>query len=337
MKAVLRALLPGLVVMLAAAGVAVGFVTREIERVLITPFTVTAPALFQVARGQGVGQVARALEMDGWVTDHRLFAWHTRLAGLAGRLQAGTYEILPGDTLAELLRKLRVGETKVFTVRFIEGTRFGDVREALDHAVGVVHEIRTMNDAEILAALDVDEASPEGIFFPATYHFDYGTRDLEILTRAARRMRGELERAWARRAGDLPYRIPYEVLIMASIIEKETGVASEREEIAGVFVRRLTLGMKLQTDPTVIYGLGKDFDGNLRRADLERDTPYNTYTRHGLPPTPIALPGRAALLAAVNPTSGTALYFVANGEGGHHFSDSLGEHNAAVRRYQLRR
>jgi UPF0755 protein len=333
----MRALLLCVVVLLAGAGLAAAVVKHEIENALAEPYAITQPALFHVARGQSVGQVARAAEANGWVADRRLFTWHTRLTGLAARLQAGTYEIVPGDTLADLLRKLSAGETKVFAVRFIEGTRFGDVRTVLDRATGVLHTIRAMSDAEILTALGLDQSSPEGLFFPAAYHFDYGTRDLDILARAARRMRGELERAWAERADELPYTVPYEALIMASIIEKETGVASERGAIAGVFIRRLALGMKLQTDPTVIYGLGSAFDGNLRRADLERDTPYNTYTRRGLPPTPIALPGRAALVAALNPTPGTALYFVANGAGGHHFSDSLREHNAAVRRYQLNR
>ncbi|MCP5198359.1 MAG: endolytic transglycosylase MltG [Gammaproteobacteria bacterium] len=331
----LRALGLCLLVAVAAAVVTLSVVRREIERAFDTPLALTSPVLFHVARGQGVAQVGRALEAEGWIADHRLFSWHTRMAGLAGKLQAGTYEVAPGDSLADLLQRMITGKTKVFAVRFIEGIRFGDVRAALAAARGMTHAARGMSDGAILDALGLDAPSPEGLFFPATYHYDYGTRDLDILARAARRMHRELDRAWAERAPDLPYQTPYDALVMASIIEKETGVASERATIAGVFVRRLEQGMKLQTDPTVIYGLGNAFDGNLTRADLQRDTPYNTYTRRGLPPTPIALPGRAAIVAALNPAPGTALYFVANGEGGHHFSDSLREHNAAVRRYQL--
>jgi UPF0755 protein len=189
----------------------------------------------------------------------------------------------------------------------------------------------------IMAALGLEPRHPEGLFFPSTYRFDDGDSDADILRRAYRRMQRVLDDAWAKRDPELPYATPYEALIMASIVEKETGQADEREAIAGVFVRRLRRGMKLQTDPTVIYGLGAAFDGNLRRADLRRDTPYNTYTRHGLPPTPIALPGAAAIEAALHPADGKALYFVAKGDGSHHFSDSLRQHNNAVRRYQLKR
>jgi UPF0755 protein len=209
------------------------------------------------------------------------------------------------------------------------------MRAGLDAEPALIHTLAALDDDSVLARLGLDAPSPEGLFFPATYHYEDGDSDLDILARAARRMQKELDTAWQGRRDGLPYTSPYEALIMASIIEKETGRAEERARIGGVFVRRLQRGMKLQTDPTVIYGLGTGFDGNLRRADLRRDTPYNTYVHHGLPPTPIAMPGADAIAAALDPAPGSALYFVAKGDGAHHFSNSLREHNAAVRRYQL--
>ncbi|MEQ8495520.1 MAG: endolytic transglycosylase MltG, partial [Gammaproteobacteria bacterium] len=316
-----------IVAVLGAAVLAGGaWLREETRRVMRAPIALEAPVLLRIAPGTSVTSLARRLEQRGWLPDYRLFVLSARLDDLAHRIQAGTYEILPGDSLADFLAAIVAGRTKIFAVRFIEGSRFRDMRAVLAAAPRLRHELDGLPDAEVLARLDIDAASPEGLFFPATYHFEDATRDLDILARAARRMQEELSRAWQQRREGLPYATPYEALIMASIIEKETGRADERARIGGVFVRRLERGMKLQTDPTVIYGLGDAFDGNLRRADLRRDTPYNTYLHRGLPPTPIAMPGAAALAAALDPAPGSALYFVAKGDGAHHFSDSLGEH-----------
>ena len=325
-----------------ALGIAIGaafalVVSRELGTIMTTPLPASGPALLRIAPGSTVQQIARQIEDEGWVADYRLFVLRTRLDGVAHRLQAGTYAMSPGDTLANLLDRLVNGKTKVFEIRFIEGSRFVDLRRVLAAQPHLQHTLAERTDADVLRDLALDATSPEGLFFPATYHYDDGTRDLDILARAARRLADVLAEAWRARAADLPYATPYEALIMASIIEKETGLAEERREVAGVFVRRLKLGMKLQTDPTVIYGLGADFDGDLRRADLRRDHPYNTYVHTGLPPTPIAMPGRDAIVAALDPAAGTTLYFVARGDGGHQFSTTLSEHNAAVRRYQLQR
>ncbi len=307
----------------------------ETRRAMNAPLALDAPTLFRIAPGSNVRTIARRLEGEGWLRDYRLFVLAARIDNLAHRIQAGTYELVPGSSLADFLDAIVAGRTKTFAIRFIEGSRFIDMRDGLAAAPALAQTLTELDDDAVLARLGLDAPSPEGLFFPATYHYEDGDRDLDILARAARRMQTELDAAWQARREGLPYASPYEALIMASIIEKETGRAEERARIGGVFVRRLQRGMKLQTDPTVIYGLGAGFDGNLRRADLRRDTPYNTYVHHGLPPTPIAMPGADAIAAALDPAPGSALYFVAKGDGAHHFSDSLGEHNAAVRRYQL--
>ena len=326
---------------LASAGAGVlagaGWLAGEIARVFAAPLVLDAPRLVTIAPGTGLEDIARQLEAEGWISDARLLSLRARYDGTARKVKAGTYEARPGDTLDRLLARMIAGQTKVFHITFIEGCTFADMRRVLADAPHLRHTLRGLEPPPIMAALGITEvAALEGQFFPDTYAYAAGTRDLEILRRAHQRLRELLDDLWQDRAENLPYRSPYEVLIMASIIEKETGRAEERAAIAGVFTRRLVLGMKLQTDPTVIYGLGSAFDGDLRRADLARDTPYNTYTRSGLPPTPIAMPGGHALAAALAPAPGSALYFVAKGDGAHHFSDTLTEHNAAVRRYQLR-
>jgi len=219
----------------------------------------------------------------------------------------------------------------------VEGWTFRQLMVAIKEHEAIRQTLEGLSDEEIMARLGKPDLHPEGQFAPDTYRFSRSTSDLEFLRRAHRILQDWLEQEWNQRAQSLPYQSPYEALTMASIIEKETGLESEREAIAGAFVRRLERKMRLQTDPTVIYGMGDRYNGNIRRADLRRDTRYNTYTRHGLPPTPIALPGLAALKAALHPASGSALYFVAKGDGSHQFSDTLDEHLAAVRRYQLKR
>lgn len=324
---------------LVALGVCAGGIAwlawQESERMLARPIALGAPVLYTLEKGSSMTALAREFETHGWVTSGPLFALRARLDGSARGLQAGTYEIAPGDTPRAVLARLLAGRTASFDVTFIEGSRFADMRAVLGAAPHLVRALPDLDDAAVLAALGIGHASPEGLFFPSTYRYEAGSRDLDLLARAHRRLHAVLDAAWAARDPELPYASPYEALIMASIVEKETGRAAERRAIAGVFVRRLRLGMKLQTDPTVIYGLGEGFDGNLRRTDLRRDTPFNTYTRHGLPPTPIAMPGAAAIEAALDPAPGKALYFVARGDGTHAFSETLAEHNAAVRRFQL--
>lgn len=264
----------------------------------------------------------------------RVLGWRLEAGA---RLQAGEYRIEPGVRPREFLRKVMAGRVVQYPFTIVEGWNFDQLRTALAAEDRLRHTLEGLDDQRVMARLDHPEQHPEGRFLPETYHFTRGTADIEILRRAHRDMTETLEAAWEARDTGLPYDNPDEVLVMASIIEKETAVADERRRIAGVFVRRLQRGMRLQTDPTVIYGLGKGFDGNLRRGDLNRDHPYNTYTRGGLPPTPIALPGRASIRAAVHPADGEALYFVSRGDGTHAFSETLEEHNRAVARYQLNR
>ncbi len=329
----------GLIVVLATAVAATGGIIawREMGRVMQTPLSISSPQLFTIDPGTNMSQVARNIEAEGWITHHGLFVLRARLDGIASLIQAGTYEIAPEDTPALILSRFRAGDTKNFAVTFIEGSRFADMRRVLAAQPHLEHTIDSKSDLKILAELGVAKRSLEGMFFPSTYEYSVGSTDRSVLERAHERLCQILDEAWDSRAADLPYASAYEALIMASIIEKETGQAEERRSIGGVLVRRLKKGMKLQTDPTVIYGLGDAFDGNLKRVDLTRDTPYNTYTRAGLPPTPIAMPGEAAIAAATDPAAGKALYFVAKGDGTHQFSETLQQHNAAVRRYQLRK
>lgn len=262
-----------------------------------------------------------------------LYAWF-RLSGQARQIKAGSYEITPGTTPRTLLSMLVRGEESLKSVTFVEGWNFRQVRAALQKAEALKPETQGLSTEAIMAQLGKPGVHPEGRFFPDTYTYAKGSSDLAVLKRAARAMDKRLEAAWALRSADTPLKTPDEALILASIVEKETGKPSDRPEIGGVFSNRLRIGMMLQTDPTVIYGMGEQFDGNLRKRDLLADTPYNTYTRTGLPPTPIAMPGKAALLAAVQPAQTKALYFVARGDGTSHFSSSLDEHNRAVNKFQ---
>jgi UPF0755 protein len=262
-----------------------------------------------------------------------LYAWF-RLSGQARQIRAGNYALEPGTTPRSLLRKLVRGEESLRTLTIVEGWNWRQVRAALAQASDLRADSRALDDATLMQALGRPGVAPEGRFFPDTYTYAKGASDLSILARAMRAMDHQLVAAWALRASDLPLASAEEALILASIIEKETAREQDRRLIAGVFINRLRRGMPLQTDPTVIYGLGERFDGNLRKRDLQTDTPWNTYTRSGLPPTPIAMPGRASLLAAVQPANTDAIYFVARGDGSSHFSATLEEHNRAVNRYQ---
>lgn len=287
--------------------------------------------------GSSLRGIAQQMVREGILVEPWTFIFLIRAQGLAGDIKAGNYELRAGMTNYDLFLMITDGITSQRSIVFIEGWTFAQVREALNRHEDVRHLSMPMTNEEILRQIGATESVAEGLFFPDSYFFDSGMSDLDILKRAYETMQRKLAKAWEGRAPGLPYRTPYEALIMASIVEKETGLASERPMIASVFLNRLRIGMRLQTDPTVIYGLGETFDGNLRKRDLLQDNEYNTYTRSGLPPTPIAMPGMAAIEAALHPAQSKALYFVGKGDGSHAFSSSLNEHNRAVTRYQLRR
>ncbi|MDD2886021.1 MAG: endolytic transglycosylase MltG [Dechloromonas sp.] len=289
---------------------------------------------FRILPGSTVRQAALQIRQSGIALEPQLFTLLARLKGQASAIRAGSYAVEPSTTPIELLRMLVDGRVVQAEITFPEGWTFRQIRARLDAHPDLTHDTRDWSEARLLAALGLDVPSLEGQLFPDTYHVDKQSTDLELLRRAQRAMASRLASAWAERAAALPYRTPQEALIMASIVEKETGQAADRNLVAAVFVNRLRRGMLLQTDPTVIYGLGSQFDGNLRKRDLQTDTPYNTYTRPGLPPTPIAMPGAAALQAALNPAHSDALYFVARGDGSSQFSRTLNEHNHAVNTYQ---
>jgi UPF0755 protein len=289
---------------------------------------------FRVPAGSSVRGIAQAAQAAGIELNADAMVAAARLTGAAQSLRAGRYSVERGITLGGLLAKLQAGDVIRERLTVVEGIAFREMRALLSAQTQLRQDSVRMSAEELLKVIGASETHPEGLFAPETYVYDLGTSDLEIYRQAYRVQMKLLQDAWAGRATDLPYTSPYEALIMASIIEKETGQASERAMIAGVFVNRLRLGMLLQTDPSVIYGIGVAFDGNLRKRDLLADGPYNSYTRAGLPPTPIALPGRASIEAALRPASTSALYFVSRGDGTSHFSATLAEHNRAVDAYQ---
>lgn len=302
---------------------------------LAQPLRLSAPSLeLEVEPGASPRGVAQAVVEAGVQTDARLLYYWFRLSQQDRQIRAGNYELTTGVTPRSLLQKLVRGEESLRAITFVEGWTFRQVRAQIARDEFLKHDTQQMTDAEIMTALGKPGVAAEGMFFPDTYTFAKGSSELAVLRRALHAMERRLDEVWAQRTPDSPLKTPYEALILASIVEKETGSAADRAEIAGVFTNRLRTGMLLQTDPTVIYGMGEKFDGNLRRRDLQTDTPFNTYTRAGLPPTPISMPGKAALLAAVQPARTRSLYFVARGDGSSHFSESLQEHNRAVNRYQ---
>ena len=320
------ALFAGLAVLAAAGGLA--WYANQPLRIEPLPKTIN------VVPGTHLRSLSAMLEREGVIGNAQLFWLLGRVLGKAGTLKVGVYRLDRPLTPLELYAKIQRGEVSQAIVQFIEGWNWREVRAALAAQPLLKNDSAGMSDAELLQAIGAQESHPEGLLFPDTYFYAPHASDLGVLRRAYRLQHEKLLAAWETRAAGLPYRTPYEALIMASIVEKETGAAFERPQIAGVFLNRLRLGMRLQTDPTVIYGLGERFDGNLRKVDLQRDTPYNTYTRAGLPPTPIAMPSAAAIQAALNPAKTDALYFVARGDGTHVFSSNLDAHNRAVNRYQ---
>ena len=300
-----------------------------------TPLSVARlPAEVEIPRGAGLRTAMEQLEKGGVAVRPLQFEVLARALGRERAIKAGNYQIAQPITPIDLLKKLTRGDVTQAEVRLIEGWTFAQFRAALDASQDLRHDTKGLDDAAVLRRLQAAEAHPEGLFFPDTYLFARGTSDVAVLRRAYRAMQRHLADEWGKRDQNVPYRSPYEALIMASIIEKETGKAGERDQIGGVLANRLRIGMRLQVDPTVIYGLGSAFDGNLKRSHLAEDGPYNTYTRAGLPPTPIAMPGLASLRSAMRPGKTDALYYVSRGDGSSHFSRTMEEHNRAVSKYQ---
>jgi UPF0755 protein len=335
-----RRLLRWSVLLLLVAGVGIGaWVYTDYRRFADAPLALGAKErVLDIRLGTPFTRIVAELERRGFTTAPTLYwralAWEMRVAE---GLHAGEYAIEQGLTPRSLLARMARGDVIQHRITLIEGSTFREQRLVLAMDSALEQRTAAMSDAEVMAAIGAPGVHPEGRFLPETYAYTKGMSDLDLLRRAYEAMQKALAEAWAQRVPDLPLDSPEQMLVLASIVEKETGRADERARIAGVFVRRLKIGMRLQTDPTVIYGVGPAFDGNLTRMHLRTDTPYNTYTRFGLPPTPIAAPGRDALRAVAKPADGEALYFVARGDGSHQFSASLREHNAAVAKYQLRR
>ena len=319
------------------AGLALGWSAWKVNSVLEQPLHVTQERLLDVPNGTNPNRMFYRMEQEGLLDDAvwlRLY-WRFNMAGTA--LHTGEYRLTPGMTVEQLFDAWRRADVVQYNLTLVEGWTFRQVRSAVAKHEKIKHTLDGLSDSEVMDKLGHTGVFPEGRFFPDTYRFVRGMSDVELLQQAYMRLDEVLAKEWAERTTDLPYRDPYQALIMASLVEKETGIPQERGQIAGVFVRRLRLGMMLQTDPTVIYGMGERYNGKITRADLREPTPYNTYTMTGLPPTPIAMVGREAIRAALNPSDGTSLYFVARGDGSHVFSDDLDDHNSAVREFQLKR
>jgi len=326
----------GVVLLVAVAGAA--WYVLEQRRALDEPLALPSGGIeYILPAGASLNKLAQDLSASGVLANPRALVAYARWHGSAGAIKAGEYRIEPGTTAITLLDQLVAGRVVQHALTLVEGWTFKQMMEALAADEKLTHTLDGLGADAIMARLDLAGVHPEGQFFADTYYFPRGTTDVAFLRRAHAAMKNFLAEAWAEREPDLPLRSPQEALILASIVEKETGADGERPRIAGVFVERLRKGMRLETDPTVIYGMGDDFDGNLRRRDLRADTPYNTYVRKGLPPTPIAMPSAAAIHAVLHPRSDGALFFVAKGDGSHHFSATYEEHVQAVNRYQKRR
>lgn len=310
-----------------------GWLYHHYHREIVLPYT---PYEFSIESGSNLKQITQQLVEEGILPDTWSFILLSRFLKQDSTIKAGDYLLTENPSQITLLDYLIKGDIRQSVIQFIEGWTFSQFLETIYNHPNIRNTTINMSEAEILQQLGADEDFAEGLFFPDTYHFVKNTADTEILKRAYRIMQEQLHEAWDQRAESLPLETPYEALILASIVEKETGLDSDRAEIAGVFINRLRIGMRLQTDPTVIYGIRDRFDGNLRKKDLQTDHDYNTYTRSGLPPTPIAMPGLSSIRAAVNPATTKNLYFVAKGNGESQFSTNLQDHNHAVAKYQKR-
>ncbi|WP_290579533.1 endolytic transglycosylase MltG [Ketobacter sp.] len=331
-----KILLAGLVLAVLACGVvlyAVSWLNQWAE----APMRLQQDQVLNVPPGSSLYRLSIELEQLGLIEQGRYLRWYIKLNKLGHFIQAGEYAVPQGTTPHQLIARIQKGDVIQYSVTLINGQTFGEFLQTLRADPVLIQRVPDMTHAQILAALQEERTHPEGLFYPDTYHYRRGDSDLDILRRAHGRMAELLARAWDQRQEGLPYKDAYEALIMASIVEKETAVGEERALIAGVFVNRLNKKMRLQTDPTVIYGLGDQYQGNITRAHLKAYSPYNTYRINGLPPTPIANPALPAIEAALHPATTNALYFVAKGDGSHHFSETLQEHTKAVRQYQWKR
>ena len=319
-----------------AAGLSTWGMLRWIDTPILsaTPEQATQSIEFTIKAGSHVRSAARQMANAGVPLHPVLFEVLARATGKANKLKAGSFEVQGQDTPRQILAKIVDGKFSMASLSVIEGWSFKQMRNAIDAHPAIQHDSIALSNQELMRKIGSSYTHPEGLFFPDTYRFAKNSSDLQIYQQAYQAMQTHLEQAWNQRDQDMPYKDAYQALIMASIVEKETGQASDRTMVASVFVNRLRIGMMLQTDPTVIYGMGERFQGNIRKSDLTTDTPYNTYTRAGLPPTPISLPGVAAIKAALHPEPSRALYFVARGDGSSVFSDNLDAHNRAVNQYQ---
>ena len=305
--------------------------------VLNRPNALNEEIVFTISPGEAMGSITHRIKEIGLFPYPDMLQLYGRLFGFDRYIQVGEYKIEPQTSALSFLSKLVSGDVILYSVTLVEGRTFRENLAALDNEKLQDNEIQNLSSKKIMSELNLIDVNPEGMFFPDTYFFRGGESSFSILKRSHKRMQETLEEEWEQRAAGLPYKNPYEAVIMASLVERETSVSEERSTIAGVFIKRLQKGMRLQTDPTVIYGLGDKFQGKLSRKHLRQSTPYNTYVHKGLPPTPISLIGRAALKAALQPEQNDYLYFVARGDGYHHFSKTLDDHNAAVKKYQLSR
>lgn len=331
----MKKLLLALLILTLFAGAGAAWIWHDMQNTLQAPLKLATAGVLRVEPGTSLRALGAELKQLGWMDQSLYFELEARRTGRAADIKAGDYEVAPGTTPLGLLDLLVSGRVIQHQLTIIEGWTFREMLQAVAAHPILVPTLAGVPPGRIMAELGWSGYLPEGRFLPDTYHFPTGTTDADFLRRAYRAMEIALAEEWNGRAPDLPYAGPYQALVMASIVEKETAVPAERARIAGVFVRRLQKGMRLQTDPTVIYALGETFDGNIRRRDLDVESPFNTYRVTGLPPTPIALPGRDSIRAALHPEREDALYFVARGDGSHEFSATLEEHNRAVRKYQL--
>ncbi|MCG7489430.1 endolytic transglycosylase MltG [Vibrio sp. Of14-4] len=323
-------------VVLAGAGYV--YLTKHMEQYVNQALILDQERIYTIESGASFNQVLSRLTKEQLIESDKLIPLVHRFYPQMSEVKAGTYLMIPEMTLKQALELFNMGKEHQFAITFVEGSTFSEWLDSLQQAPHLDHKVQGMTEAQIAQNIGVKQSKLEGLLLAETYHYTVGTSDLDILKRAANKLQQVLDEQWPLRQKDLPLDSPYEALILASIIEKETAVESERERVAAVFVNRLNKRMRLQTDPTVIYGMGDKYDGNIRKKDLRTPTPYNTYTIFGLPPTPIAMPGKASIKAALNPEDSRYLYFVASGNGGHVFSKTLAEHNRAVRAYlkQLR-
>ena len=309
----------------------------DIKQFMSTAMSIPADGLIvKVESGSNLTRIANHLHKINTITHPRYLIWYARWTSQATKIHIGEYKLDAGASPETFLSKIARGDVVQYSVTIVEGWNFSQVRASLKSNDHLTHTISDKTNEQIMTTLDQSGLHPEGRFMPDTYHFPRGEKDVDVLRRAFRSMKNYLTKSWDDRDVGIPIKNSYEVLILASIVEKETGLASERAAIAGVFSRRLIKRMRLQSDPTVIYGMGARYKGNIRRSDLKQKTPYNTYRIFGLPPTPIAMPGREAINAVLRPQEGVALYFVARGDGSHYFSSTLNEHNRAVIKYQLK-